>query len=110
MDSALKQILDTIGDTYKDQIAPDSNVYLEVNIGRQAERLGRGQIKDTYSGVNAVVPIKQAVAGMKVMIDGRTFIDYAQVDSGIALPGHVARQAGLAHRAYSAPESMVLNF
>lgn len=110
MNNALKQTLDRISAEYKDRIAPDSNVYVEVDIGRQAGRLGLGEIRDAYRSVNAVVPIKSAGSGMKVMIDGRTFVDYAQFDSGIAVPGPVARDAGLAHRAYQAPESMVLNF
>jgi hypothetical protein len=83
---------------------------MEVDIGRQAERLGHRQVKEAYHHVNVVVPIKQAVEGMKVMIDGRTFIDYAQIDSGIAVPGRVARAAGIGHKAYRAPESMILNF
>ena len=32
---------------------------------------------------------------MKVRIDGRTFVDYASFDSGLAAPGYVAREAGL---------------
>jgi len=110
MDNDLKKIIDRIGDDYKEMIEPGSNVYLEVDIGAKARHLGQGQIEKAYRAVNAVVPIKAAVSGMKVMIDGRTFVDYAQFDSGIAVPGYVARAAGLAHRHFSAPESMVLNF
>jgi hypothetical protein len=48
--------------------------------------------------------------GMKVRIDGRTFVNYAQFDSGVVVPGFVARQAGMKHRTYEPLDSMVLNF
>jgi len=47
---------------------------------------------------------------MKVRIDGRTFVNYAQFDSGIAVPHYVARQVDLPHRAYVAKDSMICNF
>jgi hypothetical protein len=31
---------------------------------------------------------------MKVRIDGRTFVNYAQYDSGIVVPGYVAEKKG----------------
>lgn len=47
---------------------------------------------------------------MKVRIDGCTFISYAQFDSGVAVPGYVANEAGLSHHCYTAQDSMILNF
>jgi hypothetical protein len=48
--------------------------------------------------------------GMKVRIDGRTFVNYAQFESGVVVPDHVAREAGLPYRAFVPNESMILNF
>jgi len=47
---------------------------------------------------------------MKVLIDGRTFVNYAQYDSGVVVPGYVAERAGLPSRPYVADESMILDF
>lgn len=47
---------------------------------------------------------------MKVRIDGRTFVQYRQFDSGVVVPGHVAQQSGLSHKSYQANDSMILNF
>jgi hypothetical protein len=47
---------------------------------------------------------------MKVRIDGRTFVNYAQFESGIAVPNYVARQVDLPNRAYIAQDSMICNF
>jgi hypothetical protein len=47
---------------------------------------------------------------MKVRIDGRTFVNYAQFDSGVVVLGFVARQADLAHKIYVAQDSMVCDF
>jgi hypothetical protein len=47
---------------------------------------------------------------MKVRIDGRTFIDYAQFESGVVVPGYVAREAGLTYKTFLPLGSMILNF
>jgi hypothetical protein len=105
----LDDVLEKIGETYRDRIQSGSRFYVEVNIGKQAEALGYGDIGDTYRDAFAVVPLKQAVPGMKVRIDGRTFVNYAQFASGIAVPGYVARDTGLAHSTFIPNDSMILN-
>ena len=67
---------------------------------------GGGCYRDTY----AIVPLKQTVNGMKVRIDGRTFVNYAQFESGIVVPNYVAGQADLPYKAYVAKDSMICNF
>jgi hypothetical protein len=62
-----------------------------------------------YSNAWAVIPLKEPVSGMKVRIDGRTFINYARFDSGVAVPGYVAGGTTLNHPSYTAQDSMVLN-
>jgi hypothetical protein len=110
MRNELGDVLNKIGEKYKQEIATASKFYLEVDIGKQAEKFGYSAMKDKYLDVSAVVPLKQAAPGMKVMIDGRTFINYAQFESGIAVPEYVAREAGLSYQAYRPDDSMILNF
>jgi hypothetical protein len=75
-----------------------------------AEKLGFADVKEKFNHANAIVPLKNPVSGMKVLIDGRTFADYAQYDSGVAVPGYIARESGLPYRTYRPDESMILNF
>lgn len=110
MKNDIDDILLTIGEDFKDDIDRTARNYLEVDIGQKADQLGRPEIGKRYRKVYAVVPLKRPVAGMKVRIDGRTFVDYAQFDSGVAVPGYVAREAGLAHNSFVPLDSMILNF
>jgi hypothetical protein len=106
----LDDVLEKIGETYRDHIQNGSRNYVEVNIGKQAEALGYGELTEKYRDAYAVVPLRQAVPGMKVRIDGRTFVNYAQFDSGIAVPGYVVKDTGLAYTTFIANDSMILNF
>jgi hypothetical protein len=106
----ISEIIKHINDQYRDSIHDTGNHYLEVNIGREAERMGLTGLPAPIQAADVVVPLREPVEGMKVMIDGRTFVDYARFESGLAAPGYVARAAGLPFTAYAAPESMVLNF
>jgi hypothetical protein len=105
----LDVVLEKIGETYREAILNGSRFYVEVNIGKQAEALGYPEICQKYRDVNAVVPLKQPVPGMKVRIDGRTFVNYAQFESGIAVPGYVAKDTRLAFRTFIPNDSMILN-
>lgn len=106
----ISEIIRNISDRYSDRINDMGNHYLEVNIGREAERMGLTDLPDPIRSADVVVPLKEPAPGMKVMIDGRTFVDYARFDSGLAAPEYVARAAGLPFTPYAAPVSMVLNF
>ena len=110
MDNHLDNTLIIIGRDYESQIAGSSRFYVEVDIGRRAGQLGYSDVQRKYSKVLAVVPVKQALHGMKVRIDGRTFVDYGQLESGIAVPGHVVKNSRLPHREYTPNDSMILNF
>ena len=105
----LDEVIEKIGETYQEAISEGSRHYVEVNIGKQAEMLGHSEIQEKYSDVYAVVPLREAVAGMKVRIDGRTFVNYAQFESGIAIPGYVIKDTGLAHKTFVPNDSMILN-
>ena len=107
MRNELAEVLTKIGEEFKEEISGKSRIFLECDIGKQAEKLGYSNIVEKYRGVDAVVPLKQAVEGMKVMIDGRTFVNYAQLASGIVIPGHIAKEAALPYESYEAHESIV---
>ena len=110
MTNNLKDVLTKIGEDYQEQICEDSRHYLEISLADKAAELGFSEIKERFRDVFAIVPLKQPVSGMKVRIDGRTFVKYAQFESGIVTPHYVASQVDLPHRAYTAKDSMICNF
>ncbi|MGD9331798.1 MAG: hypothetical protein PVJ53_10825 [Desulfobacterales bacterium] len=105
----LDDVIETIGNSYREDIQNDSRFYVEVNIGEQAKAMGYGDIQQKFGDAFAVVPLRRAVPGMKVRIDGRTFVNYAQFESGIAVPGYVARDAKLPYKTFIPNDSMILN-
>jgi len=83
---------------------------IEVSIGQRAVELGYPELEVPYRKTFAVVPLKEPESGMKVRIDGRTFVDYAEYESGIAVPGYLARKAGKKYRTFVPRDSMIFNF
>lgn len=110
MSNNLDKVIESIVETHKDKIDENGRHYLEVCLGVEAKKLGFADLEGKYSNAWAVIPLKEPVSGMKVRIDGRTFINYAQFDSGVAVPGYVAGDTTLDHHSYTAQDSMVLNF
>lgn len=110
MNDDLKRIIERIGADHRHEIAADSRHYREVSIGQSAERLGYPHLKSQFVDVYAIVPLKRPAEGMKVRIDGRTFVDYAQLDSGVVVPGYLAKKTDLPYKPYVARDSMILNF
>ncbi len=110
MKNNLSAVLAKIGDDYKEHIQDDSRYYVEVSIARKAAELGLPEIEKGYRNVYAIVPLKAPVNGMKVRVDGRNFVNYAQFESGVVVPHYVARQVDLPYRKYAAKDSMVCNF
>ena len=106
----LSKVLTKIGEDYRESICDESRYYLEISLAQKAAELGFSEVKERYKNAYAIVPLKHPVRGMKVRIDGRTFINYAQFESGIVAPHYVARQVDLPHRAYIAKDSMICNF
>jgi hypothetical protein len=105
----LDAVLKKISDQFRDSISIGSRFYLEVNIGREGEKSGYADIRDRFANAWAIVPLKGSVPGMKVRIDGRTFVNYAQIESGVAIPGYVAKECGLPQTAFVPNDSMILN-
>lgn len=110
MNTHLKHIIQQLEETFQGEIAEGARNYLEVDIGEQGKRLGYDDLASEYRGVRAVIPLKRHRAGMKVRIDGRTFVNYAQFDSGIVVPGYVAGETDLPTKAFTPQDSMILNF
>lgn len=110
MTEEIHNMLNEIATEYKDNIDPDSRHYTEVSFARKAAELGFADKIRPYEKIQAIIPLKYPVGGMKVRIDGRTFENYAQFESGIVVPRFLARQVNLAHKAYQAKDSMVYNF
>jgi hypothetical protein len=107
MSKKLGEVLTKIAEEYREEISVESATFLELDIGKEAEKLGYADLAEKYRGVVAEVPLKSTVNGMKVMMDGRTFVDYAQLETGVVIPGHIAREAALPNKHYEAPESIV---
>ena len=105
MKNTIEDVLEKIEKDYQGMIQKGSRHYLEVNIGDRALQMGHTELKDIYGKTCAIVPLKTPQKGMKVRIDGRTFVDYAEFASGIAVPGYLARKTGQSSR-----DSMICNF
>ena len=110
MNQRLNEVLEAIGDCYRGKIQRGSRHYLEVNVGKTAAALGYGELEEKYATTFAIVPLNAPQRGMKVRIDGRTFVDYAEYASGIAVPGYLARESGNAFVPFVANDSMICNF
>jgi hypothetical protein len=110
MKTELDLIIDNISEAYKDEIMACARNYVEVDIGLAAERMGHPELKEKYKAVYAVVPLKAPKPGMKVRIDGRTFVNYALFDSGVAVPGYLVDDVSLPHTTYIPNDSMICNF
>jgi len=110
MANKLSEVLAKIGEYYKENIQDDSRYYLEISIARKAAELGFPESEKRYKDLYAFIPLKHPVRGMKVRVDGRTFVNYAQFESGIVVPHYVARRVDLPYRTYVAKDSMICNF
>ena len=110
MTDNLSEVLAKIGEEYRENINNDSRHYIEISIAKKASELGFSESQEPYKNAFAIVPLKDPFGGMKVRIDGRTFVNYAQFESGIVVPNYIARQVDLPQRPYSAKDSMICNF
>jgi hypothetical protein len=110
MNDRLDTVLTRMKEKYRPHILDNSSIYMEVDIGKEAEELGFNDITETYRNVYAVIPLKEALKGITVRIDGRTFVNYVQFESGIAAPGYITKDSGLPFKKYVAKDSMICNF
>lgn len=110
MKDKISEILSSIGEEYETWIKRGSRHYLEVSISEQAVKLGYADLKEKYKNTYAIVPLKSPQEGMKARIDGRTFVNYAECKSGIAVPGYLARETGRSYKTFVPNNSMICNF
>jgi len=110
MTDNLSEVLAKIGEEYRENINNDSRHYLEISLAEKADEFGFSEGRKRYENVYAIVPLKNPLNGMKVRIDGRTFVNYVQFESGVVVPNYVASQVDLPHRTYMAKDSMICNF
>lgn len=110
MKNNLDKIIKKIGADHQDHISSGARNYKEVDLSQTALELGLTDAQDCLGNVKAIVPLRSPLEGMKVRIDGRTFVNYVQFETGVAVPGYVAKYSGLPHKAYEAWDSMILNF
>lgn len=110
MKTELETVVAAIGDDCKHIMTGDSRHYLEVSLAGKAADLGLKGAKERYGDAHAIILLKHPLKGMKVRIDGRTFVDYGQFESGVVVPARIARRSGLAVKSWTARDSMVCNF
>jgi hypothetical protein len=110
MNKSLDSVIQEIEDEYRELIQADGRNYIEVSISGKAQEMGFSDLEECYRHACAIVPIKRPVEGMKVRIDGRTFVNYQQFVSGVAVPDYVSRHTGFEYRPYKAQNSMICNF
>lgn len=110
MDDTIKKLMNQLELQYGRLIQRGARNYLEVNLADQARKLGYGDLGERYKTACAIVPLNAPQSGMKVRIDGRTFVNYAEHDSGIAVPGYIAKALGGNYRSFVPNDSMICNF
>jgi hypothetical protein len=82
---------------------------MEVSISQQAHKMGFTDLEKKFDTAYVIVPLKQPVRGMKVRIDGRTFVNYGQLNTGVAVPGYVIKESRLPYKTFVPNHSMILN-
>jgi len=110
MNTRLNTVLDAIAQAYKWNTQKGSRHYAEVSIGKLAEKLGYADLREKYEKTYAIVPLRSPQQGMKVRIDGRSFVNYAQYASGISVPEFLARDSGRPFEDFIPQDSMICNF
>jgi hypothetical protein len=110
MNKKIDELLEHVEKSHSGKIQRGSRHYLEVNIAEYALKLGFKEIGETYKTACAIIPLKEPQPGMKVRIDGRTFVNYAEYDSGMAVPGYLAKDSSRKFRTFAPNDSMICNF
>ena len=110
MDTRFDELLKSIEEAYGEKIQRGARHYLEVNLAEQARKMGFADLVEKYKTACAIIPLKAPQNGMKVRIDGRSFANYAEFDSGMAVPGYLAKACGRRYRAFVPNDSMICNF
>lgn len=110
MKNKLDSVLANIEMQYDKSIRKGSRHYMEVSLAEQAKKIGCFDLVEKYKDVYAIIPLNRPKDGMKVRIDGRTFVNYAEYESGIAVPGYLASESGRPFQVFIPNDSMICNF
>ena len=115
----LGDVLIKIGEEFKDEIWAKSGTYCLIDVGKAFEVFGKKKNADKYKGVNIVVPLnegplnvvplkKDSERGVPLIVNGKNFSDYCQLESGIAVPEWLAEESALTYKPYKPKDSMTL--
>lgn len=110
MEDRLDLVLNDIECQYDGKIGKGSRHYVEVSLADRAMKLGYVDLAEKYGRTQAIIPLRHPEKGMKVRIDGRTFVNYAEYDSGVALPGYLAKESKRGYKTFIPNDSMICNF
>jgi hypothetical protein len=110
MEPSLDSVIGHIEEEFDGQILRGARHYVEVNLASRAREMGFSEIADKCGHAKAIVPLRSPKQGMKVRIDGRTFVNYAQYKSGIAVPGYISEMTDRHFHRFEANDSMICNF
>ncbi|MGD9213780.1 MAG: hypothetical protein PVJ84_03155 [Desulfobacteraceae bacterium] len=110
MDNRINELIEHVEKTYGNKMQRGARHYMEVDLAEHARKLGYADLGEKYATANAIIPLKAPQQGMKVRIDGRTFVNYAEYDSGMAVPGYLAKDSVKRFRTFVPKESMICNF
>ena len=110
LDNRIDKLLKQLEETYGDKIQRGARHYMEVSLAEEARKMGFADIEEKYKTASAVIPLKAPQRGMKVRIDGRTFVNYAEYESGIAVPRYFAILSGRKYRVFVPKDSMICNY
>ncbi len=106
---AIIEVLKGIGQTFEDELYAESELYCLVDIGAAANELGHPELKEKYSSIRAIVPLKKADGGINLEVDASDLSGYKQLDCGIAVPLYVVEEADIETKDYQPKERMILN-
>jgi hypothetical protein len=56
MSNELRELLTRIAEEYREEISFESGTFLELDIGKEAEKLGYSSIAEKYRGIPVAVP------------------------------------------------------
>ena len=110
MKNNLDDVLSAIEYEYEDRIQRGARHYMEVGLAEKARSMGFDDLAECFRTASAIVPLRTPQDGMKVRIDGRTFVNYAEYDSGVAIPGYLAESSAKSSRTFIPQDSMICNF
>lgn len=107
MNKELGDLLNKIGEGFKEEIYRDSDTYALVDIGEAAKSVGLTNLIEKYSDIKAIIPLRKEL-GVQFQVDGSRIINHVILDSGIIVNKFVADEAGISGSPYYPHKKMYL--